>query len=192
MSLGELAAFVCTHLRKSGVLAVLTGGACVSIHSRNRYQSFDLDFVEEHDTDRKLLKRILSEIGFIEQNRYFKHPDTQYILEFPPGPLSIGSQPVVHIEEKRFRTGRLNLLSPTDCVKDRLAGYFHWDDKQCLEQARLVSQQALINLAEIRAWARKENMAREFKAVENMLAGCSVRCKRDDSASGRKNRGALS
>ncbi len=192
MSLGELAAFVCTHLRKSGVSAVLTGGACVSIYSRNRYQSFDLDFIEKTETDRKLLKGILSEIGFVEKNRYFKHPDTPYYIEFPPGPLSIGAQPVVQIAEKRFRTGRLSLLSPTDCVKDRLAGYFHWDDRQCLEQACLVSEKAEIDLAGIRVWARKENKAREFKSVEKMLAGSVVLGKKATPKFVRKRREGLS
>ena len=44
MSLGELAAFVNTQIKKNGIDCVLTGGACVSIYTENRYQSFDLDF----------------------------------------------------------------------------------------------------------------------------------------------------
>jgi hypothetical protein len=46
MSLAELAAYVCSHLRKHGIRVVLSGGACVSIYTQNRYQSYDLDFVE--------------------------------------------------------------------------------------------------------------------------------------------------
>ena len=29
----------------------------------------------------------------------------------------------------------LGLLSPTDCVKDRLAAFYHWKDQQSLEPA---------------------------------------------------------
>jgi hypothetical protein len=42
---GELAAFVCTHLRAGGIEVVLSGGGCVSIYSRNRYVSLDVDLV---------------------------------------------------------------------------------------------------------------------------------------------------
>jgi hypothetical protein len=39
MSLGELAAYVSSHLRNNGIRAVLSGGACVSIYSENRYHN---------------------------------------------------------------------------------------------------------------------------------------------------------
>jgi hypothetical protein len=41
----ELAALVSEKLRKGGVDSILVGGACVSIYTKNKYQSFDLDFV---------------------------------------------------------------------------------------------------------------------------------------------------
>jgi hypothetical protein len=59
MSIGELAAYVCTHLRENGIHCVLTGGACVSIYTENRYESFDLDFVENITSMRKkVIKKI--------------------------------------------------------------------------------------------------------------------------------------
>ncbi|MFH2084586.1 MAG: hypothetical protein ABII20_04570 [Candidatus Omnitrophota bacterium] len=78
MTLGELAAFVSSHLKKHGINCVLSGGACVSIYTKNQYQSYDLDFIENISTGRKKLRDILSTIGFSEENRYFKHPDTDY------------------------------------------------------------------------------------------------------------------
>jgi len=63
----------------------------------------------------------MQEIGFHERGRYFKHPESQFIIEFPVGPLAVGSEPVKQIDEIRFSTGVLRLISPTDCVKDRLA-----------------------------------------------------------------------
>jgi hypothetical protein len=35
----ELAAFVCDYLRTQGIETVLTGGACVTIYTRNRKNS---------------------------------------------------------------------------------------------------------------------------------------------------------
>ena len=45
MTVGEVAAFIQTHLRARAMDMVLTGGACVSIYSGNRYRSMDLDMV---------------------------------------------------------------------------------------------------------------------------------------------------
>ena len=151
MNLGELAAYVCTHLKENGTSCVLTGGACVAIYSENKYQSFDLDFIEQGYTPRKEIKMILAKLGFFEENRYFKHNDTDYFIEFPFGPLSVGSEQIEDINEIKFETGTLKLLSPTDCVKDRLAAYYHWDDAQALAQAKMVAKNHKIDLEEIRS-----------------------------------------
>lgn len=179
MSLGELAAFVCTQLRKHGVKAVLSGGACVTIYTRNRYESHDLDFVENAPTERKRIAGALVEIGFVEEDRYFKHPDTDIIIEFPAGPLAVGSEPVRDIEEMEFSTGRLSLLSPTDCVKDRLAAYYHWNDPQCLEQALLVTEAKKVDLREILRWSGAENKSAEFQSIRKRLSEAAR--KRKDS-----------
>jgi hypothetical protein len=165
MSLGELAAFVCSHLKKHGIYAVLSGGACVSIYTENKYQSYDLDFIENISTRRNTLGLILKEIGFSEENRYFTHPDTVYFIEFPPGPLSVGDEPVKDIVTKEFSTGELRLISPTDCAKDRLAAYYHWNDKQCLEQTVWIAQNHRIDLDEILRWSKHENKESEYELI---------------------------
>jgi hypothetical protein len=170
MSLGELAAFVCTQLRNHGIKVVLSGGGCVSIYSDNQYESFDLDFVENNPTGRRRIKEALLEIGFVEKDRYFKHPDTRFIVEFPAGPLAVGSEPVGEIEEMEFPTGLLLLLSPTDCVKDRLAAFYHWNDLQCLQQALLVAEAKKIDLREILRWSAAENKSAEFQEIHKRLS----------------------
>jgi hypothetical protein len=169
MTIGELAAFVCTHLKNNEINVVLSGGACVSLFTENEYQSFDLDFIENVVTSRKKIREVLQKIGFIEEHRYYKHPDTNFFLEFPPGPLSIGDEPVREIIEKEFSTGVLKLLSPTDCVKDRLAAYYYWNDRQSLQQAILVAQTCDIDLDEIERWSIKEGKSREFADIRGRL-----------------------
>jgi 2-polyprenyl-6-methoxyphenol hydroxylase-like FAD-dependent oxidoreductase len=61
ISLKELAGYVSEQLRKRGIDTVLVGGACVTIYSENRYQSYDLDYVT-YDDMRKV-KKILLELG---------------------------------------------------------------------------------------------------------------------------------
>ena len=67
------------------------------------------------------------------------------------------------MDEHKLPTGILRIISPTDCVKDRLAGYYHWNDLQCLEQASLVAEAIKIDLEEIERWSKVEGKLGEFK-----------------------------
>ena len=70
----------------------------------------------------------------------------------------IGDEIIKDKDFSKMKTkhGTSKLLSPEDCVKDRLAGYFYWDDRQSLEQAILVSIDKKVSLRKIRAWAMGE------------------------------------
>jgi hypothetical protein len=162
MRLGELAAYVCSHLDNRGIRVVLSGGACVAIYASDRYSSMDLDFIDRLHTTRRQLKAALAEIGFTEERKYFIHPDTQFFLEFPSGPLAVGNEPVGAIEELHLETGTLRLLSPTDCVKDRLAAFYHWKDRQCLQQAVWVTLERDVDWVEIERWSRQEGEIEKF------------------------------
>jgi hypothetical protein len=169
MTLLELAAFTCTLLNNNDIKCVLSGGACVSIYTQNKYLSYDLDFIENVPAPRIILKNILASAGFKEENRYFKHPDTEFYIEFPSGPLSIGSEPVTKINEIKTGTGVLRLLTPTDSVKDRLAAFYFWDDRQALEQAVKVANDNVIDLKEIRRWSIVENELDKFEKIKKRL-----------------------
>jgi len=58
----DLACFVCQLLKDNEIDAVLVGGACVSIYSQNRYQSYDLDFATYEEL--KHIEKVLDKIGF--------------------------------------------------------------------------------------------------------------------------------
>ncbi len=66
-------------------------------------------------------------------------------------------------------TGILKIISPTDCVKDRLAGYYHWKDLQSLEQASMVSMATEIDLEEIERWSKVEGKSNEFRRIRDRL-----------------------
>lgn len=171
MTQPELGAFVQSHLRDNGISLVLSGGAAVSIYSRGRYVSLDLDMVNVYSARFSLIRMAMQEIGFEESARYFKHPDSQFFVEFPPGPLTIGDEPVRQINEIELPTGTLRVISPTDCVKDRLAAYYHWGDRQSLEQAILVSEESDIDLGEIKRWSNKEGKLADFERIVSRLSG---------------------
>ena len=66
MNLGELAAFIDTHLRKNGINVVLSGGGAVSIYSDHKYVSKDLDFIGRFDIDHKKVELVMEDIGFLQ------------------------------------------------------------------------------------------------------------------------------
>lgn len=165
----ELAGFIADEFRRRKINVVLSGGSCVSIYSRDKYVSMDLDFVNAAFAKRTLIKAAMEALGFHEENRYFRHPDTGILIEFPPGPLGIGDEPVKQIVEMETGVGTLRIISPTDCVKDRLSWFYHGGDTECLEQAVLVAQDNQIDLGEVERWSRAEGKSAVFAQIRERL-----------------------
>jgi hypothetical protein len=111
----------------------------------------------------------MASIGFLEQGRYFQHPESAHIVEFPSGPLAVGEEPVRDVQEIALETGSLRVISATDCVKDRLCAFYFWDDLQGLAQAVLVAQNHAVNLAEIERWSVAENHADKFEQFRERM-----------------------
>ena len=61
------------------------------------------------------------------------------------------------------------IISPTDCVKDRLAAYFHWGDLPCLEQATMVARENKIDFDEVKRWSEKEGKISQFQYFLDQL-----------------------
>jgi len=105
------------------------------------------------------LRRLaLLELGFKPEGRHFRHPEKPFLVEFLGPPLSIGATVVRKIAEIRASRRTLHLLSPTDCVKDRLAAFYFWNDRQALEQAVLVAFRQPGDLRDIKSWSRSEGL----------------------------------
>ncbi len=165
MSQPELAAYVQSHLRIRGIEVVLSGGAVVGLYSSDKYVSKDIDLVNAWFADVERIELAMEAIGFHRVGKYgrhFEHSESEQIVEFPPGPLSIGSSKAGKLQEIKFHTGTLKAISPTDCVKDRLAHYYHWNDQQCLQQAIMVASNNKIDLKDVRNWSRNEGMLEKF------------------------------
>ena len=164
----EIGCLVCEALREAGISAFLSGGAVVSIYTKNQYESFDLDFVSYGD--RKRISEVMESIGFVKgPGRHFIHPDTQYFVEFPGLAAAIGDQLIEDFAEMKSKAGVLTLLTPTDCVMDRLSAYYHWKDEQSLEQAILVAKSRKIDLDRIKDWSGRERMAEKFQVFQSRI-----------------------
>jgi hypothetical protein len=160
----EIAAIICSHLKKRGMDCVLSGGTCVTIYSDNLYKSADLDFVMT-EYPRQQVDAALSELGFTRTKtwRHFEHPDCPYLVEFPPTPLAVGEEQVNKTATLKTKHGNLKLLRPIDCVKDRLAAFYHWGDRQSLEQAVMVAVNKRISYAELKKWSAGEGAMDKYE-----------------------------
>lgn len=154
----ELAALVSQALEAAGITATLSGGGAVSIYTHNQYQSNDLDFVTLERRDR--LSAALAPCGFTlaSDRRHFTHPDTTFFLEFPAAPLEFGSRRVQSSDIPRLDTpwGPLRVITPTLCVMDRLAAYWHWQDRQSWDQAVMVARHQAVDYDDLLAYAKDE------------------------------------
>ncbi len=160
----ELAAYVCDTLEKEGIETVLSGGCCVELYSKGRYTSDNIDLIDRYNGGHRKIKQIMEKLGFQEykMKRYFVHEDTSLFIEFPRGPLGVGDTPVHDVSTRQTETGTLKLLTPTDCIKDRLAAYYHWDDAQSLEQAIWVACENEFDMKSIEKWSLAEGMDDKF------------------------------
>jgi len=169
MSQVELAAYIQVFLQKEGIIVVLSGGSAVSFYSSDKYVSKDLDLINTNFARRSKIKSVMEKIGFHEKGRYFVNPETQFFVEFPDGPLSVGEEPVKEISEFELATGTLRIVSPTDCVKDRLCAFYFWKDQQGLAQAVLVAESQNVDLKEIKRWSKAEGKEREYEVFRKKL-----------------------
>jgi hypothetical protein len=162
ITLKNFAAVISEKLRQGGVETILVGGACVSMYTKNRYQSYDIDLVTHASI--KSIVPILEEVGFRrEGTRHFIKKGCPFFIDFVSPPAALGSEPVVDRSKVKTKYGTIVMLTATDSVKDRLAGYYHWKDPQSFEQALLIAREHNVDLKEIERWSRKEGATERHK-----------------------------
>ena len=167
--IAQVAAAVASALKRTGIRAVLTGGACATLYSRGAYQSSDLDFILQSAHTEAELDAMMRSIGFRRRGNHYEHAETPFFVEFPAGPLGIGSD--IQIKPAIYRVGRVGVpaLSPTDSCRDRLAAFYHWRDRQSLETAVAIARWRRVNLVAIRAWSEKEDALAAFHEFRELL-----------------------
>jgi hypothetical protein len=159
----DVAATIAMALERAGLRGVLSGGGCASIYTRGLYQSVDLDFILQGPGTQKQLDAAMASIEFVRRENQYFHSQARFYVEFPPGPLGIGADDRVEAVELRAGEARLLLLSPTDSCRDRLAGFYHWNDRQGLEVAVRIAARQDVDIERIRTWSEKERALPRFE-----------------------------
>lgn len=171
-TLQELAVIVSSTLEEAEITAILSGGAAVSIYSDNAYESADLDFITSEG--KKALQAAVKEIGFTSRDgsRMFEHPNTDWYVEFPAGPLGFGDAYVNAEDIPLLSTqyGELRIITPTLSVIDRLAAFWYHFDRQTWDQAIEVAKRHPIDWEYVQAWTKKEKQ--DLAQIEELQKLC--------------------
>jgi hypothetical protein len=158
-TLTDVAFAVCTALEEAGEHAVLCGGSAATYYAPEAYESDDLDFVLRFGARRSAVDEALAPLGYVRApGDLYRHPHIIYTLEFPAGPLAIGSETVsVHATDRRDGLF-LHVYLPTDVVRDRFMHYWAWGDQRALRVALAVAaaRRTQIDATAIEAWADRE------------------------------------
>lgn len=169
----ELAALIVETLASKGIDVVLVGGSCVCVYTNERFGSLGLDFVDLSYSRKKDIAEALKLIGFQPQgaSRYFERDGCQWSIEFPSAPLAIGQERISNdkIAEIKTELGTVRLLSPTDCIKDRLLWWYLESDGQCWEQALDIARNHPIDWRDLQAWHEAEGYGDQLQIYRNSV-----------------------
>lgn len=125
-TLDDVAFAVCTALERHGIEAILTGGSAAAHYAAEAIQSLDADFVLRFGAQGGE-SEALATIGFSRKpNHYYANPRTIYTVEFPVGPLMVGSELIRNWETEYCGDERLHVLTPYDSVRDRFMAFYAW------------------------------------------------------------------
>ena len=174
-SLEDFWKHVASHLEENGIGVTLVGGAVATIYSKGGYESGDLDMVfDSMFQDRSKFQKVLEEIGITKiDQRNFKHPDCLYSLEAKSPPIDIGHMAsqgdIPEINKIKVNTNIIKILSPTDCIKDRLYKADEWDDDEAFDAALLVAKEAGFNKKKLKSFFELNNKMEIFeKFMDNL------------------------
>ena len=116
ITLENLAGYLSRELAKEGIDLILVGGACVTIYSKNRYLSHDLDFITYEDLP-KVKKALKKNMDLSKHAKYFCHKACPWIVDFVAPPIMVGYEPVRDFSHLKTKMGTVKMLRPTDWRK---------------------------------------------------------------------------
>ena len=170
-SIEDIAYIVCTTLDAAGCTAVLSGGGAATIYAPAAKTTDDLDFILQLSAGVNPDAAPLLELGFRSTGRsgIYQHPSVVYTLEFPLGPLAVGDELITKWDTLRREDLVLHIVTPTDCVRDRLAAAIHWNDFNSISQAVAVAKRHPVEMVIIERWCAHEGGAKQFETFQRLL-----------------------
>lgn len=172
LSFKDVAFIVCTAFKKAGATVILSGGGAATIYAPDAYQSRDLDFVFDFWSRTGTPEKPLIELGYERKGNFYRHPQSPFTIDIIDTPLSIGDEEITKWDTLVRGEQSLNIITPTDCVRDRLMWFMgKRPDYSGLEQALYVAKEQSIDLNLIESWMKSQGEADRFEIFKSRLDG---------------------
>jgi len=171
LKLKQAAAAICSHLTDLGFDPVLTGKGCAAIYQKAKTSAGGLDFViSEYKVE--AIKNAMRALHYsCRVHRTFISRVCPFEVSFLPPPLAVGDDTVGDVNEIKTNRGNLKMLGPTDCVRQRLASYYRFGDRDALDDAVSVSKRHEIDLELVRRWSHWEWASDKYEDFLALLNG---------------------
>lgn len=174
----ETVAFkVCTALDRRGIRAVLCGGSAATIYAPEAYQSRDVDFIASFWGREEQRDDALLELGYRNDGRVYVCDDQLVTLDFPNDELLLGDELLTETNTLHRDDWILTLLTPFDCVRDRLSWHFFYQrkDLSALSAAVAVTLNQGVDANAVRLWAQANGVGKRLEEYFDLVARWSTR-----------------
>lgn len=155
LTLREAASVISQHIAPETGKAILIGASCAALYAPSLQSSIIELVVDVYHVNK--MRALMRQLGFRPiELRSFKHADAPFEIVFPPPPVVVGDEPVDVYTTVKTDRGPLAVLSPTDCVRHRLAAWYRWGDEEALHQAVAVAKRRKIDFQAVKEWSSWE------------------------------------
>ncbi len=163
LTLRQAVARLSEHLEDAGHEPVLTGSACAAVYVGASIRPRAINFVIGEYTSGDL-DGTMKKLGFERSSmNHYESKSSPYDVVFSPPPLAVGDDVVRDIATAQARPGKFMLLSPTDCVRQRLSMFYRWGDTEAFAEAVEVARRHEIDLDLVKRWSEWEWCADKFE-----------------------------
>lgn len=152
----KMVSLIVKHFAARGVRVILVGRACAAIYTGSKAKLFTIEFmVNDFVVDDVLAA--MDELGFESKDeRTFTSESSPYEIVLNPPPITVGDDVIEKINSVKLNGGMIDLLTPTDCVRHRLAFFYKWGDAEAMDDAVRVAKKQAVDMELIGRWSAWE------------------------------------
>lgn len=167
--ISQVAAVISSYMEEQGYEPVLTGKSCAAIHAGTSIHPKTLDFIVRDFTNDEVAETMAG-VGFLDSgHRTFSNKYCPYEVLLTTHPVVVGDDVVSDVKVMRTAKGPLKLLTPTDCVRQRLSMFYRWNDREALDDALKVARKHEIDMDLVRRWSDWEWASERYDEFAELL-----------------------
>ncbi len=163
-----LGAFLTKFFVEKDVKLTLVGGATVQFYTQAAYLTHDVDIILHGDT-KEIIEEVMGKLGFKRTTmyRHFEHSFFNFVVEFPPAPIEVGSRVIHKVNVIKTDEGPVRIIKIEDIIMDRIVAGVEWKDEPSIEQAKLlwIKNKKIIDKNYLTDFARKEGYLKTLQEV---------------------------